>query len=82
MNLAEMVDARLGELHPCTCHDDFLKRHRDDPQCVYHAILGDGQDIVDMMISYGHLPKDANRRSAGETAREIEAFKALRSDDE
>ena len=78
MDLAEMIDARLGELHPCTCIDDYKSRGRYDPQCVYHAILGDGEDIVRMMIEYGHLPPDANTRSAGQTADEIERFQLIR----
>lgn len=39
---------------------------------------GHGEEIVEMMIEYGHLPKDANVRPAGETAREIAAFQAVR----
>jgi len=70
MNLSEMIDAKLGELHPCTCDELSRGLGGDHPPCVYHEVVGDGAAIVSHLIDYGHLPPDANTRPAELTARQ------------
>jgi hypothetical protein len=38
---------------------------------------GDGQQVVEMLIQYGHLPPDANTRPAGKTAEQVKAVELI-----
>jgi hypothetical protein len=68
MDIAELIDFTLGKIHPCTCDPAYTQR-RDrggrplvDPSCIYHEVVGDGEEIVKVLREYGHLdPLEAHR---------------------
>ncbi len=45
--LAAAIDARLGDLNPCTCDEAYTSRKLNDPYCVHHTVVGDGAAIAE-----------------------------------
>jgi hypothetical protein len=40
---------------------------------------GKGEEVVNTLIKYGHLPPDANTRPAGKTAAQVEQIESIRA---
>lgn len=55
MDIAELIDKTLGDMYPCTCGPEYLNRGLTAPDCIHHAVVGDGEEIVKVLRESGHL---------------------------